>query len=50
MSTYKSTDVELKGRVVVGASLVEVDEEEDVGPLVVFLPHVMLKALTQMCI
>ena len=38
-------DVELERRVVVGPRLVQVDEEEQVGPLVVLFLHVLLKAL-----
>ncbi len=43
--TDQRADVEVERRVVVGFGVVEVDEEEDVGPHVVFLPHVVTEAL-----
>jgi hypothetical protein len=42
---YQATDVELQCGVVVGPGFIEVDEEEEVGPLVVFVLHVVLEAL-----
>ena len=42
---YQFADVAIESGVVAGARLIQVDEEEDVGPLVVFLLHMMLKAL-----
>ena len=44
---YHFVDVELERRVVVGPRLVQVDEEEEVGPLVVLFLHVLLEALTK---
>ena len=38
-------DVSLEGRVVDCSRLHQMDEEEDVGPLVVLLVHVLLKPL-----
>lgn len=38
-------DVKLKSTVIVGACLVQVEEEKQVGPLVMLCPHMFLKAL-----
>ena len=42
---YQFADVAIESGEVVGTCLVQVDEEEDVGPLVVVLLHMVLKAL-----
>ena len=46
MVTHHAVDVQLEGGVVVRSRLVQVDEEEEVRPLVVFLLDVLLETLT----
>ena len=43
--TYQPVNMELQSRVIVDPRLVQVNEKEEVGPLVVLLLHMLLKAL-----
>ncbi len=48
--THHPGHVELERCVVVGPRFVQVDEEEEVSPLVVLMLHVVLKALQIICV
>ena len=43
--SYQLVDKHLESRVVVCLGAVQMDEEEDVGPHVVFVPHVVVETL-----